>query len=67
MFMDGMLQTLLAHSLLSLLACEALHGAHTTGYNSEKHPLDSNWNQLLKQIHLKSSENFFSFFFNNFF
>lgn len=25
-------------------------------YNSEKHPVDSNWNQLLKQMHLKSSE-----------
>lgn len=25
-------------------------------HNSEKHPVDSNWNQLLKQVHLKSSE-----------
>lgn len=35
--------------------------------NSEKHPVDSNWNQLLKQMHLKSSEKyFFSIFFNFF-
>lgn len=31
--------------------------------NSEKQPVDNNWNQLLKQTHLKSSEkHFFPFF-----